>query len=251
MPRSALVHRGLAAASTALVVGLGTATPAMALPQRLSFGAYLYDTDGFAVDGGHDLRALIFDQPVGGTPLFAQTFPGAVVTSGLVSLTLTDDELTDLPDDPLDAALSLLPDAPRFVELQVDSVPLAPRWRIGSVPAAFTSEAYPAGGGLGWAELSSPPATLTAVAALGSCADGKKLAWDGNAWICGTDQRMQSPVAWAALAGMPSGVATLGSLSCGTGSVVKWGGGWVCGSDNPFSGTVDYSQIPDVPASRL
>jgi len=103
---------------------------AAAVPGTTSFTARISDTAGTPVDGAVDVTFRIFDQPTGGTMLWAESQADLTADDGLVYARLG--AVTALDDTVFSGGV-------RYLELVVDGDVLNPRLPLDSVPYAMAA----------------------------------------------------------------------------------------------------------------
>ncbi len=177
-----------------------------AIPPIMTYSGRLYTNTGTPLAGVHEIEVRIYDQAVGGTTLFLQTFSAVPTTDGYFSVELTDDSLTSVVTDPLNAEALFAGGEDRYLQLTVDDEVLLPRQRLGAVPWAF------AAGPPAWDEVRDVPADF---------ADG-------------VDDGLTS-VSWSEVLDRPSGFVDgvdndlLAGLTCAVGQfLVRGASGWTC-----------------------
>lgn len=216
-------------------VGLVVLAPlsALALPARvlaqspalLPVQGYLTDDAGQPIEGTHTITASLFDKSFSGTKLFSETTSGVMVEAGAFVL-----YVGGVGTPVFDLALFATHDEV-WLELEVDSDVIEPRFRLGSVPyAAYAS----------------------------SCGDAQTVGGLDATQLATSDHAH----AFSDLTGLPAGLAdgddadALGGLSCTTGfvAVSSGGGNWTCvalSASNISTGTLDtarYSAYADLAA---
>ncbi len=106
-----------------LLLALGAAPAAAAVPQTLSLQGLLTNSAGQPLTGSHNLVFRIYSVPTGGTALFTETHADVPVVDGAFSVILGKTTLLNLPFD-----------APYHIGTSVDADPeLSPRLELSAV----------------------------------------------------------------------------------------------------------------------
>ena len=196
------LHLGATLFAASLVV-----STAWAVPQQLAHQGRLLDADAAPLEGEHDLTFTLFDAPEDGQEVWSETIE-ADLTGGFYSVVLGADEDGNTLDE------LVLAGGPLWLELRVDdSEPMRPRHKLLSVPYAVMAG--------------------TATNVEGGVVDASEIAVDGTTVIDAGGNWVGPAVDWSDLAGVPTGLDTLGGLSCADGGVAKYSSGlWACGTDD-------------------
>ncbi len=115
------------------------AAQAAAAPPTFSYQGTIRLADGSLASGTFKLTIKLYNQAVGGAPLYTETFDAVAVTDGLFSIVIGDQ-----PNNALDPAIFTSPNIFLGVTLGTDSE-MVPRQRLHPVPLAM---GLTAGGGV-------------------------------------------------------------------------------------------------------
>jgi hypothetical protein len=102
------------------------------VPHKINYQGYLTDAAGNPITGGLDMTFRIYDSPIGGTQLWSETQTSVHVENGLFTAILGS--VNSIPGDvfPIDGS--------RWLETEIEGLPLTPRKEIVSVAYAFKAD---------------------------------------------------------------------------------------------------------------
>lgn len=98
-----------------------------ALPRAFNYQGKLTNSIGVGINDTLPITFRLYTSEIGGSPIYERRIPDVVISKGLFSV-----ELSGFPD-------SVDFSEPYWVEVQVDTVTLAPRQKLSSVPYALSA----------------------------------------------------------------------------------------------------------------
>jgi len=105
------------------------ASVSTAIPYLISLDGYLTDSSGQALTGNYQLVFTLYDAETGGNKLWTETHASLTVTSGNLNALLGSVNVLNIPFD-----------QEYWLEVQIESETLSPRYRIASSPYAYAAE---------------------------------------------------------------------------------------------------------------